>query len=363
MVNVPQRFRKRPIEIEAMQQRGAAASRQPRGGAARGLSALGGGHHLGGHGWPAERSLALIPQLYAVSLAYGVNVLTGEPSPAGRWRVRNVVRWVRPNPPVGALGDKVRPATSEIIIACRDGDEVRRWFDLDAERVPVSEPGRKQRVGGARVAEQRFGAREVEGRIMEQNPAGAPLLDWWEITPGGYTGAHYAVFPVELPRRLVSLMCPFEVCRQCGEPRRRITAVDYVVNREGGTSGKRRDLSEPNGRISGTGMHGKPTMSRITNTVGWSDCGHGDYRHGVTLDPFGGSGTTAVAAAMMGRDSLLIDLDERNVDLARERLRDSMLLLGEQRDGDTVTWTVDATLPGVKGEHPGQQSLFAEAAS
>src|SRR2546430_8987375 len=37
----------------------------------------------------------------------------------------------RPNPPVGALGDKFRPGTSDMVVACKGG---RRWFDLDAVR-------------------------------------------------------------------------------------------------------------------------------------------------------------------------------------------------------------------------------------
>src|SRR5690606_30221943 len=69
-------------------------------------------------GWPERKSLALIPELYRLALAYGTNPLTGAESPAGRWRVRNVVTWCRPNPPVGALGDKWRPATSDVVVAC-----------------------------------------------------------------------------------------------------------------------------------------------------------------------------------------------------------------------------------------------------
>src|SRR5690606_23388858 len=60
----------------------------------------------GGEGWPLAKSKALIPELYRIALAYGINPLTGAESPAGRWRIRNVVTWCRPNPPVGALGDK-----------------------------------------------------------------------------------------------------------------------------------------------------------------------------------------------------------------------------------------------------------------
>src|SRR5262249_38068098 len=78
----------------------------------------------GGAGWPMPKSLCAIPQLYAASLAYGRNLLTDrEIEP---WRVRNIVRWCRPNPPVGALGDRFRTATSEIIIACKSAS---RFFD------------------------------------------------------------------------------------------------------------------------------------------------------------------------------------------------------------------------------------------
>jgi hypothetical protein len=91
----------------------------------------------GGNGWPLAKSLTLIPTLYPASLAYGWNML----NPAhtfDRWRVRNVIVWARPNPPVG--GDKVRPATSYITVACTSA---KRWFDLDAVRTePTKEPQR-----------------------------------------------------------------------------------------------------------------------------------------------------------------------------------------------------------------------------
>lgn len=41
---------------------------------------------------------------------------------------------------------------------------------------------------------------------------------------------------------------------------------------------------------------------------------------GTILDPFGGSGTTAAVATGHGRDCISIDFDEKNADLARERV-------------------------------------------
>ena len=83
----------------------------------------------GGAGWPQAKSLSLIPESYRWALAYGRNPFNGRETPFRR--VRNVVRWHRPNPPVGALGDKFRRATSDVVIACKSRT---RFFDLDAVR-------------------------------------------------------------------------------------------------------------------------------------------------------------------------------------------------------------------------------------
>ena len=61
--------------------------------------------------------------------------------------------------------------------------------------------------------------------------------------------------------------------------------------------------------------------TRQSTTLGWSNCGCGaPFRTGIVLDPFAGSGTTLAVATGLGRDAIGIDLDERNADLARERV-------------------------------------------
>src|SRR5690606_28999262 len=138
----------------------------------------------GGEGWPLAKSKTLIPELYRVALAYGINPLTGAESPAGKWRIRNVVTWCRPNPPVGALGDKWRPATSDIVIACVSD---RRYWDDIATRRPIEEVkdkryrstnGPKQGADPSEVLTANYTQR------VPSSPHGAPLLDWWELPPG-----------------------------------------------------------------------------------------------------------------------------------------------------------------------------------
>lgn len=260
-----------------------------------------------GAGWPLDKSATLVAELYRLSLAYGRNPLTGRETP--RWRVRNTIRWCRPNPPVGALFDKFRPATSEIVVACKARD---RYFDLDAVRVPAEvQPARS--TNGPQSIERRHldgGSPGFEVRL-DSNPGGAPPLDWWKIPTHGYPGAHYATFPPALVTIPLLSMCPEKVCTECGQPSRRI-----VLAAEPTDDGRVRDPE----RLADYGGERHGERVAASTTVGWSDCGHDSWRRGVVLDPFGGSGTVAEVATGHGRDAILIDLDERNVELARARI-------------------------------------------
>jgi len=261
-------------------------------------------------GWPRDKSKLLVPQLFAVALAYGFNPLTGRPTPD--WLVRNVVAWCRPNPPVGRDGDKFRPATSYLTVATQNP---ARWWDGDAVRHP-SDNHATTRASLNRDAPGYHTEGDDEG--LRPNPAGAPMLDWWEIPTSPYKGSHYATFPRALVEPVVKSMCPAQVCRTCGHARERI--VEQVeqegrpVNTDGGTPEQKMGRQTVQ---QSTGMH-LDHADRVT--VGWTDCGHDDWRRGMVLDPFGGSGTTLEVASGLGRDSIGIDLDERNVDLARARV-------------------------------------------
>jgi DNA methylase len=135
-----------------------------------------------GAGWPLEKSLAGIPQAFMLSLAYGYNVLDrrGPDSPAGRWRVRNLKPWIRSNPPVGALGDKERPATSYVTVATRDA---ARYFDLDAVRTTPAPHTLRYPRDAEHYSNEGYdvAGRGDGGRIGSNggNAAGAPPRDWW----------------------------------------------------------------------------------------------------------------------------------------------------------------------------------------
>lgn len=370
-------------------------------------------------GWPMAKSLALIPQAYALSLAYGRNVLLAgvtpqqmldfidllvadgipaaeaiemartwlpqvekrQPAEFDRWRVRNEIVWHRPNPGVGALADKVRPSTSYICVATRD---INRWYDLTAVR--SVNPRTAEPVAS--------GAQRSKGELLENNPAGAPPLDcWfdehdtWTVTTQPSKLAHYAMWPPKLAERLILMMCPREVCKTCGEPRRRIESKQRVRIADGMIDPPRVPPTRDDSATGTTAIGIRHGTETISSTLGWTHCGcagrrttwkkieivyeaEGEdgelvikkrsirvvddmgegtpeqYRPGIVLDPFAGTGTTLCVADIHGRDAIGIDIDERNHRLMPARAAECR-----------------RALYGTQPEIPGQLDMFAQEAS
>lgn len=265
-------------------------------------------------GWPLAKSLCGIPTLFAWSLAYGRNLLRPERT-TDPWRIRNVVAWCRPNPPVGFLADKFRGATSYLTVATKATD---RYFDLESVRrapSPNSHPRTAKGVAsrantGKAADDERRGGNFSTLAILHES-GGSPPLDYWELPTQPYKGSHYAAWPPELLVTPVKAMCPERVCRVCGRPSTRVVESEPLGTRL---------HARPNGRDDRRDWGVSRPVGGTRSQVGWTDCGHDAWRRGVVLDPFAGSGTTLAVATGHGRDALGIDLDERNAVLARERV-------------------------------------------
>jgi hypothetical protein len=209
--------------------------------------------------------------------------------------------------------------------------------------------------------------------------AGAPPLDWhadhldgdwlWKLATAPYPGSHYATYPLTLPRRLIAAMCPARVCRECGWPSEREVGATEYSDRKTGRAPATLDMRDGQRIAEGVNnwsangaTRGDTSVIAHRETTGWTDCGHDAWRPGRVLDPFGGSGTTAVAAALQGVDATLIDLDSRNVDLVDKRLRENVRVTGffHIADDNSYVWTVEAvSAPELEQHNAGQMGLFA----
>jgi hypothetical protein len=139
-------------------------------------------------------------------------------------------------------------------------------------------------------------------------------------------------FPPELCVKPIKAMCPEKVCKVCGQPSRRIVDVSYEAHgdpvRHNAEPKARADYVLQQRAENAQGMaNGRATKN--VETLGFTDCGHDDFRPGLVLDPFVGSGTVLAVATGHGREAIGIDLDSRNYDLALDRVGAFFLERGE----------------------------------
>lgn len=173
---------------------------------------------------------------------------------------------------------------------------------------------------------------------------------WW-VGPKPLPEAHFAVFPIELiePCILAGTSAKGN-CSTCGNPWKRVVEKDGAYGDNHGNFGKHDSKWEGQDKQS-SGHRMQKNMNRMraqgkdhdnpfpkTRTVGWEatcEC-ETDVTPAVVFDPFGGSGTTAMAAIKHGRKAILTELSEEYVGIAEKRITDFKAQQG--LDKKNVEW-------------------------
>lgn len=222
-------------------------------------------------GVPAK-SLVLAPERLLLALA-----------DAG-WIVRNKVVWAKTNPLPTSARDRLACTWEPVYLLSRAR---RYYFHLDAIRQPhrsrphlaqAQAPPRENKPNWAGpLAGDQHGLNVLKARGLVGHPLGKNPGDVWTMATSRYPSAGIAVLPQQLVERILLAACPQRVCPGCNRP------------------------SDPG--VTDPGC----------------DCG-GLTRPGRVLDPFLGTGTTAVVAQRLGLDWIGIELNPELADVARRRL-------------------------------------------
>ena len=120
---------------------------------------------------------------------------------------------------------------------------------------------------------------------------------------------HFAAYPPALVRRIVLGWSPAAVCTACGEGRRPVSDVTRVRHYAGGSKGTRNGIRRAE--------DAEPRMNPVYTITGYAcACPQPDApaRPGLVVDPFGGTGTTALVASVFGRTGVSVD---RSADYCR----------------------------------------------
>jgi len=240
----------------------------------------------------------------------------------------------------------------------------RYYYDQEAEREAA---GYDRKGGDAPYLAGGSATHGIGSKSLHQMAgAGRNLRSVWAIGTKGLKLAHYAAFPPDLVRPMIRLGTSERgCCPKCGAGWERMTQ-----NQDRGFADRTfRSVYETATEWSRQGT-GATTLARVIEraTLGWRPgCAHYDDRYRrvfrkarrarkrrqrdawaggwwervrkwpgldhwptepcVVLDPFVGSGTTAIVAMQLSRRFLGCDLNEDYCQMARKRLRESQLPL------------------------------------
>lgn len=240
---------------------------------------------------------------------------------ADGWWLRSDIIWAKPNPMPESVTDRPTSAHEHVFLFAKAS---RYWYDADAIRERGTVPAGTLRNITPAAKGSPSTRNDSDRRAIPQTGT-RNARNVWTIPTQPTPEAHFATFPEELVRRALLAGCPEQVCRECGEPRRRI--VERDARGHNPSAGAQR-VAATGGAISGGVARSTlgVTDGVSHRAVGWSDCGHGDYRTGVVLDPFMGSGTTAVVARAHARHAIGIDLNREYLEIAARRTQQLGLL-------------------------------------
>lgn len=125
------------------------------------------------------------------------------------WILRNDIIWAKPNGMPESVTDRLSTKHEHLFLFAKSR---RYWFDLDPIREPLACPERitGHMFGGANKANQLSAgsAARRTGSTYDKAPEGGRNPgDVWMIPTQPFSEAHFAVFPVKIPRRAIAAGC------------------------------------------------------------------------------------------------------------------------------------------------------------
>lgn len=278
------------------------------------------------------------------------------------WWLRSDIIWHKPNPMPESVTDRPTKSHEYIFLLTKNK---QYYYDADAIREDYkSNDGSTSKVTGFRETPPNQGdhtGKEKQRTEFYKN-AGRNKRTVWTITTRSYKGAHFATFPPELPEICIRAGTSEKgQCPECGKPwernTKKVPTGEYQKMADGWDTG---DGSHGTIHREGRerGKSGIPVTKNITTgwqptcncdlptpgekciaCIGECDCTGLEPLYDFTvpqiaLDPFGGSGTTAMVARNLGRVGVSMDLSWEYLQLTRERL--GMVALEEWENGKHV---------------------------
>jgi len=248
------------------------------------------------------------------------------------WIKRRTKIWLKPSCPPSSVTDDTTLDFEYVYLFVK---QPRYFFEQVFEPCKEASVRRLGRACGWNKWAREKAFAQALTRPRERNSGISPpwtslgrnLRSVWTIPAANLKEQHYAAFPERLVELPLLMSCPEYVCLTCGKPRKKV----YEGRSESAFNIRVRDVQA--GRIKHTDRVASAREVEEYDEseyagegkifVGYTDCGcdhSSGWGKGIVLDPFMGSGTTAVVAMKMNRHFVGIEPSEEYVEIARRRL-------------------------------------------
>ena len=235
------------------------------------------------------------------------------------WYLRSDIIWAKPNPMPESVTDRPTKAHEYVFLLAK---QPRYYYDAEAiaessihaGAVVFNNNGKNGQMGD-------YGATRT-GFMREEGVTVAPTRNArsvWQIATQSFAGSHFATMPPELARRCILAGSSARgQCPKCGVPWVRV--VERTNKEDTSARGSTFDGGKTGARDNGDRTQKGPRFTK--EATGWAatcDCNAGDPVPQIVLDPFAGSGTTAMVALQNGRRAIGTELNPKYLRLQDDR--------------------------------------------
>jgi len=244
---------------------------------------------------------------------------------ADGWWLRSDIIWHKPNPMPESVTDRPTKSHEYVFLLTK---RARYYYDNEAVKEASVDPESHKGHNPRNLMQiHDIDPVHAQTRGFQNIPEGKTYptrnrRTVWTIATRPYKGAHFACYPPALIEPCIKAGTSERgACPKCGAPWERVTEKTGETNRQKSERLGFSTKNPVNQGINCAGGHGD-NSDRATTTIGWRptcECDAGEPVPCVVLDPFGGSGTTAMVALQLGRRYVSMDLSAEYLELQRER--------------------------------------------
>jgi hypothetical protein len=249
---------------------------------------------------------------------------------ADGWYLRSEIIWAKKAPMPESVTDRPTCAHEKVFLLTKSA---RYFYDAEAVKEEAIRAGD---IPGGGYGEGRDPQHFIsKGCARGEVPSHRNMRNVWHLGPEPFPEAHFATFVSEIPRRAILAGTSAKgVCPKCGGPWVRVVEKRLIPNQTGGAT-----IRKPRGNELVVDWSDYPRGTNDVETIGWRpSCSCTWNAPGAevpnpdpatVLDPFLGSGTTAMVADQLGRHCIGIELSQSYAAMAERRLRDDAGLFAD----------------------------------